>query len=114
MNKVVGQAKSRVTGKLKTTGGAKYAAEFDIKNVTYAVITTSTVAKGKIANIDTKEAQAEPGVIAVITHQNAPQLPFQEIPKQQRITTAPSGEYPQTLYTDRIYFYGQPVAVTLA
>ena len=114
MNQVIGQAKKRVTGKLKTTGGAKYAAEFDIKNVTHAVITTSTIAKGKIANIDTKEAQAEVGVIAVITHQNAPQLPFKEIPSEQKITTAPSGEYPQTLYTDRIYFYGQPVAVTVA
>lgn len=114
MNRVIGQAKTRVTGKLKTTGGAKYAAEFDIENVTHAVITTSTIAKGRIANIDTREAQAEPGVIAVITHQNAPQLPFQEIPKNQRITVAPAGEYPQTLYTDRIHFYGQPVAVTVA
>ena len=114
MNQVIGQAKKRVTGKLKTTGGAKYAAEFPVKNVTHGVITTSTVAKGRIANIDTKEAQALPGVIAIITHQNAPKLPFKPTPSEQKITTAPSGEYPQTLYTDKIYFYGQPVAVTVA
>ena len=114
MNQVIGQAKKRVTGKLKVTGSAKYAAEFPIENVTYGVITTSTIAKGQITNIDTKEAQAIPGVIAVITHQNAPQLPFKPIPKEQQITTAPPGEYPHTLYTDRIYFYGQPVAVTVA
>ena len=110
----IGQAKKRVTGKLKTTGGAKYAAEFPAKNVTHGVITTSTIALGRIANIDTREAQAVPGVIAVITHQNAPQLPFQSVPSEQKITTAPAGEYPQTLYTDRIHFYGQPVAVTVA
>lgn len=114
MNQVIGQSKTRVTGKLKTTGGAKYAAEFPVENVTHGVITTSTIAKGRIANIDTKEAQAVPGVIAVITHQNAPQLPFKTISSEQKITTAPAGEYPQTLYTDRIYFYGQPVAVTVA
>ena len=114
MNQVIGQSKKRVTGKLKTTGGAKYAAEFPVENITHGVITTSTVAKGRIANIDTKEAQAVPGVIAVITHQNAPKLPFEPIPQEQKLTTAPSGEYPQTLYTDRIYFYGQPVAVTVA
>ena len=114
MNQVIGQAKKRVTGKLKVTGGARYAAEFPVENVTYGVITTSTIAKGQITNIDTKEAQAIPGVIAIITHQNAPQLPFEQIPKEQKITTAPPGEYPQTLYTDRIYFYGQPVAVTVA
>ena len=114
MNQVIGQAKKRVTGNLKVTGSAKYAAEFPVENVTHAVITTSTIALGQIANIDTREAQAIPGIIAVITHQNAPQLPFQEIPQEQSISTAPSGEYPQTLYTDRIYFYGQPVAVTVA
>ena len=114
MNQVIGQAKKRVTGKLKTTGSAKYAAEFPVKNVTHGVITTSTIALGRIANIDTREAQSVPGVIAVITHQNAPQLPFKPIPQEQKITTASPGEYPQTLYTDRIYFYGQPVAVTVA
>ena len=114
MNQVIGQAKKRVTGKLKTTGSAKYAAEFAIENITHGVITTSTIAKGRIANIDTRQAQAVPGVIAVITNQNAPQLPFKTVPSEQKITTAPPGEYPQTLYTDRIYFYGQPVAVTIA
>ncbi len=115
MNQVIGQAKKRVTGKLKTTGDAKYAAEFPVENVTHGVITTSTVAKGRIANIDTRKAQAVPGVIAIITHQNAPKLPFKPIPQEQKITAAPSaGEYPQTLYTDRIHFYGQPVAVTVA
>lgn len=114
MNQVIGQARKRVTGKLKVTGSAKYAAEFPVENVTHGVMTTSTIAKGRIVNIDTKEAQALPGVIAVITHQNAPQLPFKEIPQEQRISTASPGEYPQTLYTDRIYFYGQPVAVTVA
>ncbi|WP_036484896.1 xanthine dehydrogenase family protein molybdopterin-binding subunit [Myxosarcina sp. GI1] len=115
MNRVIGQAKKRVTGKLKVTGGAKYAAEFPIEKVTYAVLTTSNIAKGRITNIDTKEAQKVPGVIAILTNQNAPKLPFKQIPKEQRISTAPStGNYPQTLYTDRIYFYGQPVAVTVA
>ncbi len=114
MNQIIGQAKKRVTGKLKVTGGAKYAAEFPVENVTHGVITTSTVAKGRIANIDTRKAQAVPGVIAIITYQNAPKLPFRPIPPEQKITTAPSGEYPHTLYTDSIYFYGQPVAVTVA
>lgn len=114
MNQVIGQAKKRVTGKLKVTGDAKYAAEFPVDNLSHGVITTSTIAKGRVINIDTKEAQAVPGVIAVITHQNAPQLPFEKIPQEQKISTASPGEYPHTFYTDRIYFYGQPVAVTVA
>ena len=114
MNQVIGQAKKRVTGKLKVTGGARYAAEFPVENLTYGVITTSTIAKGHIVNIDTKEAQAVPGVIAVITYQNAPKLPSQSISKDEKNSDASPEEYPQTLYTDKIHFYGQPVAVSVA
>ena len=110
----IGQAKKRVTGKLKTTGGAKYAAEFAIENVAHGFLNTSTIAKGRIVNIDTKEAQALPGVIAIITHQNAPQLPFKPVPETAWVNPGEIGEYPHTLHTDRIYFYGQPVAIAIA
>ena len=110
----IGQAKKRVTGKLKVTGGAKYAAEFAIDNVAHGFLTTSTIAKGRIINIDTKEAQAIPGVIAIITHQNAPQLPFESVPETAWVNPGEIGQYPHTLHTDRIYFYGQPVAIAIA
>ena len=110
----IGQAKKRVTGKLKTTGGAKYAAEFAIANVAHGFLTTSTIAKGRIINIDTKEAQALPGVIAIITHQNAPQLPFEPVPETAWVNPGEIGQYPHTLHTDRIYFYAQPVAIAIA
>ena len=110
----IGQARKRVTGKLKTTGGAKYAAEFAIENVAHGFLNTSTIAKGRIIDIDTKEAQALPGVIAIITHQNAPQLPFKPVPETAWVNPGEIGEYPHTLHTDRIYFYGQPVAIAIA
>ena len=108
------QAKKRVTGKLKITGGAKYTAEFPIENLTHAVLTTSTIAKGQITNIDTTKAQAVPGVIAIITHQNAPQLSFEPVPQTSWVNPGEIGEYPHTLHTNRVYFYGQPVAVAIA
>ncbi|MDJ0572415.1 MAG: molybdopterin-dependent oxidoreductase [Pleurocapsa sp. MO_192.B19] len=114
MNRVIGQSKKRVTGKLKVTGSAKYAAEFPIENIVHGVLTTSTIAKGRVINIDTIEAQALPGVIAIITHQNAPQLPFETVPQTAWVNPGEPGEYPHTLHTDRIYFYGQPVAIAIA
>ena len=114
MNQIIGQSKKRVTGKLKVTGNAKYAAEFDLKNMAHGVLTTSTIAKGRVTNIDTKEAQALPGVIAIITHQNAPQMPFEAVPQTPWVNSGELGEYPHTLHTDRIYFYGQPVAIAIA
>ncbi|MGL5831918.1 MAG: xanthine dehydrogenase family protein molybdopterin-binding subunit, partial [Waterburya sp.] len=110
MNQVIGHSQKRVTGKFKVTGGARYAAEFPIENITHGVLTTSTIAKGRIINIDTKDAQAVPGVLAIITYQNAPKLPSDSISQAE----PPPEEYFQALYTERIYFYGQPVAVTVA
>ncbi|MBW4594509.1 MAG: xanthine dehydrogenase family protein molybdopterin-binding subunit [Brasilonema angustatum HA4187-MV1] len=71
-NKVVGKPLNRVDGHLKVTGGARYAAEFPVAKIAYGVTIQSTIAKGKITQIDTKAAERLPGVLAVITHLNAP------------------------------------------
>ncbi|MBP5973847.1 xanthine dehydrogenase family protein molybdopterin-binding subunit [Brasilonema sp. CT11] len=71
-NKVVGKPLNRVDGHLKVTGGARYSAEFPVAKIAYGVTIQSTIAKGKITQIDTKAAERLPGVLAVITHLNAP------------------------------------------
>ncbi|MEH2467594.1 xanthine dehydrogenase family protein molybdopterin-binding subunit [Nostoc sp.] len=71
-NTVVGKPLNRVDGYLKVTGGARYSAEFSVAKMTYGVMIQSTIAKGKIAKIDTKAVEQVPGVLAVITHLNAP------------------------------------------
>ena len=72
--KNVGQAMNRIDGLLKVTGTATYATDYAIKNIAYAVIFKSTIAAGKIIDIDTSEAEKAAGVLAVITHKNAPKL----------------------------------------
>ena len=71
---LLGKPLSRVEGSLKVTGSAKYASEFEIENVAYGAIVQSTISKGRIARIETREAENAEGVIAVITHENAPKL----------------------------------------
>ncbi|WGV24334.1 xanthine dehydrogenase family protein molybdopterin-binding subunit [Halotia branconii] len=71
-NAVVGKPLNRVDGHLKVTGGARYSAEFPVAKMAYGVTIQSTIAKGKIAQIDTKAAEQVPGVLAIITHLNAP------------------------------------------
>jgi len=70
----VGKPLVRVEGREKVTGKAKYAAEFALPGLTYGVLATSPIAKGKIMSIDTSAAAREPGVVAVLTHQNLPKL----------------------------------------
>src|SRR5438445_4289954 len=76
--KAIGKPVDRVDGRLKVTGGARYAAEFQVKNLAYGTLVTSTIAKGKIADIDISAAETAPGVLAVLTHRNAPRTPVRE------------------------------------
>src|SRR5204863_6151400 len=74
--KSMSTALSRVDGRQKVTGGARYAAEFDVPNVAHGSIARSTIASGRITAIDSTAAEKAPGVIAVLTHLNAPKLPY--------------------------------------
>ena len=72
----IGQPISRVDGRQKVTGGATYAAEFGVPNVAHAAVVRSTIANGRIVSIDTAEAERAAGVLAVLTHRNAPRLAY--------------------------------------
>ncbi len=71
--RVVGQPHTRIDGPRKTTGSAHYAYEWhDIApNAAYGHVVGAPIAKGRITAIDTKAAEAAPGVLAVITADNA-------------------------------------------
>ena len=74
--KVLGQPLDRIDGKLKTTGTAHYAYERNdaAPNAAYGYILGSAIAKGRIESIDDADAKAAPGVLAVVTYQNAGKL----------------------------------------
>lgn len=76
LQRVVGQAVDRIDGKLKTTGTATYAYEWheQASNLAYGQIVGAAIAKGRITSIDLSQAKAAPGVISVITAQNAGKL----------------------------------------
>ncbi|MHC5936923.1 xanthine dehydrogenase family protein molybdopterin-binding subunit [Nostoc sp.] len=103
-NTVVGKPLNRVDGHLKVTGGARYSAEFPIAKMTYGVTIQSTIAKGKIAQIDTKAAEQAPGVIAVITHLNAPKASGEK----------GNGNKLQVLQDNAVLYSGQHIGVVVA
>jgi xanthine dehydrogenase YagR molybdenum-binding subunit len=71
----IGQPADRVDGRLKVTGQARYAAEFAYPQMTYGVAVGSSVAAGRVADIDAREAERLPGVLLVLTHRNVPKMP---------------------------------------
>ncbi|WP_295851571.1 aldehyde oxidoreductase molybdenum-binding subunit PaoC [uncultured Xylophilus sp.] len=74
--KVVGQPVDRIDGPLKTSGQARYAYEqHDVApNQAYGWIVGSTIAKGRIASMELDAARAAPGVLTIVTAQNAGKL----------------------------------------
>ena len=70
----VGTPLSRVEGRAKVMGQAQYAYEQPVEGVAYAVAIAATVAKGEITKLDAARALAVPGVLAVVSHENAPRL----------------------------------------
>jgi xanthine dehydrogenase YagR molybdenum-binding subunit len=74
--KVVGQPLDRIDGPLKTTGAAPYANDRHdvVANQAYGYIVPAAIAKGRIASMDLAAAKAAPGVIAIVTAQNAGKL----------------------------------------
>ncbi len=109
----VGQPIVRVEGREKVTGKAKYSAEFPLPGLTYGVLATSTIAKGKIMSIETAAAAREPGVIAVLTHQNLPKLAkTPNTPEGKKDTGSQMGFQPLT--GDEIFYAAQPVALVVA
>ena len=74
--KVVGQPHERIDGRLKVTGTAPYAYEHhaNVRDVAYGHVVGSAIAKGRIRRLDTSAARRAPGVLAVVTHENAGEL----------------------------------------
>ena len=109
---LIGAPISRIDGPLKVAGQARFAAEFVFEGMAYAALKYSTIAKGRIADIDTSAAEAAPGVALVMTHRNAPRLKpspaFMSAPK------AAGGDDVPVMQDDRIHWNGQPVALVLA
>ena len=68
---LIGPGVDRVDGLLKVAGAAHYPGDFSFPNLAHAVLIQSTIAAGRIRRIDTGTAEAAPGVLAVITPENA-------------------------------------------
>ena len=111
---VIGQPLSRVDGHAKVTGRAQYAAEYQLPGLTYGVLVTSTIAKGRIQGFDASVAQREPGVLAILTHENIPRLAKTPNAKadQKTLEGIMMGFMPLT--GPEVFYSGQPVAIVVA
>src|SRR5208282_5985642 len=101
---VVGTPLDRVDGRLKVTGGARYAYEFEQgPKTTYGVLVEASIGKGRIKSIDTGSAERAPGVILVLTYRNAPEQGTGNHHVAHPVLTSPE-----------VLYYGLPIAFVVA
>ncbi|MEH2594541.1 xanthine dehydrogenase YagR molybdenum-binding subunit [Bradyrhizobium sp. AZCC 1577] len=109
----IGSATSRVDGRAKVTGEAKYAGEFNVPGLVHGYVVESTIPKGRIVRIDTSGALEVDGVIDVLTHRNRPQMADKDDAYKDEVATEKGSPY-RPLYDDIVLFSGQPLALVLA
>src|SRR6202521_4211205 len=99
---IVGKPLDRVDGRLKVTGGARYAYEMQ-QNTLYGFVVEASIGKGTIKSIDARAAEKSPGVVLVLTHRNAPEQGTGNHREAHPVLTGPA-----------VTRYGQPVAFVVA
>ncbi len=103
----IGPPVSRVEGRLKVMGAAPYPLDVTLPNLAHAVLVQSTVTSGRIVAMALDAAERAPGVLAVVTHANAPTLALGPM--------TPLGPSPLPPFqTDEVLYYGQHVALVVA
>ena len=97
----------RIDGVAKVTGAARYASDEPVANPAYAYLVTSAISRGRIAAMTLDRANAVPGVLYILTHQNVGGAIKSPIGPDGGPTTT-------TLESDRVWHDGQIIAVVLA
>src|SRR6184192_3641432 len=103
---IVGKSVHRVDGVDKVTGKAKYTGDLVIPEVAEGKFLRSPYAHARIRSIDTREAEAMPGVVAVVTSKDFTDIsPYAGRGKNK--------DHP-IVAVERVIFAGQPVAAVAA
>jgi xanthine dehydrogenase YagR molybdenum-binding subunit len=107
----IGAPINRTDAWAKVSGAAPYSAEHQVEGVTHAVLVTSTIPSGRVVRIDDSAARDVPGLLLVMTPQNAMRLPRET---RDGKLQPPIGRRLTLLQEDDVYYNNQPIAVVVA
>jgi xanthine dehydrogenase YagR molybdenum-binding subunit len=107
----IGAPINRTDAWAKVSGAAPYSAEHQVEGVTHAVLVTSTIPSGRVVRIDDSAARDVPGLLLVMTPQNAMRLPRET---RDGKLQPPIGRRLTLLQENDVYYNNQPIAVVVA
>jgi len=102
----IGVATNRVEGRAKVTGAARYTGDIVSEGMVHGFIIGSTIASGRVLDIDVSRAREAGGVLRVFTHLDMPRL--------RSLASPPAGDTHLPMQDDRVLYEGQPIAVVVA
>jgi xanthine dehydrogenase YagR molybdenum-binding subunit len=105
----IGQPLTRRDGVLKVKGEARYAADNHLSGMLYAVLAVSSIARGRVTQLDVTAAKSHPGVVDVMTPTHKP--PLAEDPDAK---VHPFMFRMELLQNDLVRYANQPIAVVIA
>ena len=107
----IGKSLKRVDVRDKATGEALYPGDYNLPNQVHMKILFANRPHAIIKTIDTSEAEAYPGVLAVLTAKDVPVNEYGLIMPDQPVLCGPGSSKP---HTDRVRFVGDQVALVIA
>ncbi|MGN8554469.1 UNVERIFIED_CONTAM: hypothetical protein OHV15_17975, partial [Microbacterium sp. SLM126] len=113
----IGASPRRIDGRLKVTGAALYTADRSMPGMLHAYGVYSTVASGRITDIDVADARRVPGVVDILHHGNFPRLyrtPKSPISGATILTASITDEHRLPFEDQTIHYGGQMVALVVA
>lgn len=110
----VGTPVTRVDGRAKVTGAARYSAEISLPGMMHLAVVGATIASGRVTAIDATAAYATDGVLAVLTHEDLPRVAAPPRLLPSLVGFAAPGESFFPMQDDVVHYAGQPVALVVA
>lgn len=106
---IIGRPLDRIDGHAKVMGRALYSADHSVDDLAYGHIVTAAIAHGQITAINTATVREMPGVLLVMTHENAPK----QTPAPAKAENRHARPKPQ-LASAQVQYFGQAVALVVA
>ncbi|MDR2535678.1 MAG: xanthine dehydrogenase molybdenum-binding subunit XdhA [Treponema sp.] len=110
----LGKSVPRVDAYEKVTGRAKYTGDLAPPNALIGKLLHATIANGRVAHIDTREAEAVPGVVKIVTCFDVPDIPFPTAGHPWSTDPAHQDPADRKLLNQRVRFYGDDIGAVIA
>ena len=111
---VIGKSVARVDAVAKVTGRARYTDDFTERGMLVGKILRSPYAHAEIKNIDTTQARELPGVEAVLTYEDVPQIKYATAGHPYSLDPSRRDREDRFILTDKARFVGDAIAAVVA